>query len=260
MTDAFFPSRTAGNENKEFIKITAYALMLVDHIGVVFFPRIFELRILGRIAFPLFAWGICVGAEYTRNIWKYALRLLLVGLISQPGFMYGMNHPWNHLNVYATLLLGLLGIAAIRENKLGSRYWGPALAVLAACAVRMDYGFQGVLFILLLYGSRKNRSAIAMMMIAYCLYWGYGTQSIKTLLGWTIPLNISFLPYGSKLIADLTRVEFSAIWALPIILLPMRSKKGARLPNWLGYTVYPAHMLLFAAIRHWGEIIAFLGI
>lgn len=253
-------SRTGGNENKDFVKLAAVLFMIVDHVGAAFFPSVYELRIVGRIAFPLFAWGMVTGAAYTRNIWKYALRVLLVGVISQPCFMYGMNHSWNYLNVFATLLLGLLGIAAIRENRFGSRYWGPALAVLAACMVKMDYGFQGVLFILLLYGARQSRASIASVMIAFCLYWGFGTLSLKTVFGLPVIQQVSFLSEGKKLFAHVAQIQFWAILALPFMLLPMRSRKdGFHLPTWVGYAFYPGHLLVIAVIRHWASITAFFS-
>ena len=256
-TSAALP-RTGGNENKDFIKLVAFVFMIIDHIGVAFFPRVYELRILGRIAFPLFAWGMVTGAVYTRNIWKYALRVLLVGILSQPCYVYGMNHSWHQLNVFATLLLGLLGIAAIKENRFGSRYWGPVLAVLAACTIVVDYGFQGVLLVMLLYGARQTRASIASLMIAYCLYWGFGTLSLKTVFGLPLLDEVSFLPQGKKLFSHIAQIQFWAILSLPIILLPMRSRKDKpHLPTWVGYTFYPVHLAIIGVIRHWDEIIAF---
>lgn len=258
-SDAALP-RTGGNENKDFVKIAAVIFMSIDHIGVAFFPQVFEMRLLGRIAFPLFAWGLVTGAVYTRNIWKYALRILLAGIISQPCFVFGMNHGWSDLNIFATLLLGLLGIAAIRENRFGSMYWGPALAVLISLVFKVDYGFQGVLFILLLYGARKSRSSIASVMIAYCLYWGFGTVSLQQVFGLPVIKQVSFLPQGTKFFAHIAQIQFWAILALPFMLLPMRCRKeGFHLPTWLGYTFYPAHLLIIAVIRHWREITAFFN-
>ena len=37
------------------LKIVASIIMLVDHIGNVLFPKIICLRIIGRLAFPIFA-------------------------------------------------------------------------------------------------------------------------------------------------------------------------------------------------------------
>ena len=81
-----------GNHDTTLLKVIAGICMVIDHIGARLFPRIMELRIIGRIAFPLYVWCLVVGACYTRSAWKYALRLLLAGLISQPFYMLGLNH------------------------------------------------------------------------------------------------------------------------------------------------------------------------
>ncbi len=248
--------RTAGNENTGLIKAFAILFMLVDHAGAAFFPKVIELRIIGRIAMPLFVWCICVGAEYTRNIWKYALRLFLVGLLAQPCYMIGLNHRWYELNVYATLLCGLLGIAAIRENRFGSRWWGPALALLIPCAVKMDYGWQGAAFVLLLYGCRKQRSAIAALVTAFCLYWGNGTITLTKAFGIPVQQSISFLPYASGMLKDISRIQFWAILALPLMIIPM--KRSVPMPKWLGYAAYPGHLLIFGIIRHCDDILQFI--
>jgi len=79
---AAFP-RTAGNENTNLLKWIALFFMILDHTGAIFFSRIPFFRLVGRIAFPLYAWCMAVGSEYTRDKGKYALRLLLGGLVSQ---------------------------------------------------------------------------------------------------------------------------------------------------------------------------------
>lgn len=250
-------ARTGGNENTGLIKLIAMACMIVDHVGAVFFPNELQLRVIGRMAFPLFVWCLCVGAEYTRNIWKYALRLLLVGALAQPMFMLGLRHQWYQLNIFATLLLGLLGIAAMRENKNGSAVWGPLLALLVSLMLQVDYNWQGVLFIFLLYMCRKQRSAIIAVMIAYCLYWGYGTFLVDKVLFIPIPKSVSWMFKSEKLFADVSRVQFWAVLATPLIAWPMRSR--LRLPKWVSYAVHPAHLLVIGIIRNWGAITAFFN-
>lgn len=241
--------RTAGNENTNFLKLIAILCMLVDHIGAAFFPQATDLRLIGRIAFPLYCWCVVVGADYTRNIWKYALRLLAIGLISQPCYMGALNHGWAELNIFATLLTGLLAIAGIREKRWGSHIWAPILSILAACAVRMDYGWQGVTLILLLYAARKSRPALAAVMIAFCLYWGNGSLILTRIFGLPLPTRVYFLPQGTALFSALSRAQFWAILALPLMLLstPWR----VRLPKWAAYVAYPAHLLIIALVRLW---------
>ena len=66
------------------LKIIAITAMLIDHTAVVMIsPDPSVLRNIGRIAFPLFAFMIAEGARHTRDIKKYALRLLLFPLGSR---------------------------------------------------------------------------------------------------------------------------------------------------------------------------------
>lgn len=118
--------------------------MLIDHIGASIYPGVTELRILGRIAFPLFAWGVALGADYTGNIWIYAARVLLLGITVQPLYNLVLHHTWQQLNIMFTISLGLLGIAGIRLNKYGSAVLLPFIAILLTRYLSVDYGFRGV--------------------------------------------------------------------------------------------------------------------
>lgn len=242
------PSRIAGNTDTGFLKCAAMLFMIVDHVGVVFFSGVMELRLLGRIAFPLYAWCLVVGSEYTRSLWKYALRLLLVGLISQPFFMYGLGHTLMEWNIFATLFLGLAAIGGIRERKYYSQYWAPALALLISLAVKMDYGWKGILLILTLYACRNDKKALGFSFAVFCLFWGQNTGTLQTIAGWRVPAKIPYLSQSVNLTSALFRVQFFAILALPFILYP--SKKRTRLPRLISYAAYPAHLLVIGLIRH----------
>ena len=77
----------AGNTDTGLLKILALLFMIVDHVGVRLFRDVQELRIIGRMAFPLYVWCIVVGTVYTRDPLKYALRLLIAAVIAQPFYM-----------------------------------------------------------------------------------------------------------------------------------------------------------------------------
>lgn len=241
-------AKTAGNENTGLLKLLALLFMVLDHIGAALIPGCIELRLLGRIAFPLYGWCLVVGATYTHDWKKYALRLLLVGLLSQPCYVWAMGHSWRELNIFATLLTGLLGIMGLREKRYGSQYWAPALALLAPLCVSMDYGWKGVLFLLLLYSARKSRSGLAAMMISFCLFWAQDTLTISSLLGVPFPYSVSLLPQARSLLATLSRVQFYAVLALPLML--WRTPKRLQVPKAISYLAYPGHLLVIGVIRH----------
>lgn len=82
-----------------FIKLIAITTMLIDHIGLSYGyisnqlnPNLYMmLRTIGRIAFPIFAFGIVNGMKYTKNKENYLFRLSLFMSISQIPFSLLVN-------------------------------------------------------------------------------------------------------------------------------------------------------------------------
>ena len=95
------------------LKLIGIVSMLLDHIGKVFLPDQIWLQCLGRLAFPIFAFGVAEGYLHTRNVKKYAIRLTIFAIISQAPYalfrIAAGNDPTN-LNILFTLLLGLIAI------------------------------------------------------------------------------------------------------------------------------------------------------
>ncbi len=246
----------AGNTATGTLKLIAVVFMLIDHLGAVVFPKIPEMRILGRIAFPIYVWCMVVGFHYTRNVPKYLGRILLTGFLSQPLYARVMNHmgtgtglaAWflGKPNIFLTLFLGLAALWGIREKKWLSQIWAPALAICLATFLKADYGWRGVLFILLMYAARTSRPGIAAVMIAYFLFWGTSYSITKSFFG--MPVNVEGLPawLGQPLGAVL-RLETYGLLSITFILIHFRD--NIRLPRWLGYAIYPAHLLIVQLVK-----------
>ena len=77
-------NRICTNTDTGLLKAMAFLTMLTDHVGYIFFPSVMWLRIIGRLGFPLFAYCLAVGFVYTKSVKKYALRLLIFSVVSQP--------------------------------------------------------------------------------------------------------------------------------------------------------------------------------
>ena len=50
------------------LKLIALITMTVDHMGLILFDQFILLRIVGRLAFPIFAWMIAEGCRHTRRM------------------------------------------------------------------------------------------------------------------------------------------------------------------------------------------------
>ena len=66
--------------NRNHLKLIACAAMLLDHMGLLLFPGVLALRMIGRVAMPLFAFFIGEGCRYTKNRKKYFLSVFLLGV------------------------------------------------------------------------------------------------------------------------------------------------------------------------------------
>ena len=83
--------------------------MTIDHIYAILYPELTFLHIIGRLAFPLFAYLIVLGVESTKKPRKYMITLLSFALISQiPYFLAFDIQPFARLNILFTLFLGAM--------------------------------------------------------------------------------------------------------------------------------------------------------
>lgn len=236
----------AGNTDTGFLKLIALFFMLIDHIGVLFFPDIREFRILGRIAFPLYAWCVVVGAVYTANPLKYSLRLLLSAIVCQPIYMMALNHTWTEGNILFLLCLGSCMLWGIRARFYGSQFWAPLLCFLLLDFLNIDYGWRGLLFILILYLARTSKSGLAAAALSYALFWGARYGVTEVFFG--IPLTFLKWPGIGEVLSAFFRLQGMVWLAFPFILCNTATQ--VKLPKALGYAIYPAHLLLLIAVRY----------
>ena len=117
----------AGNLDTSFLKVLALCFMFIDHLGAAVLPRVGELRMIGRMALPLYAWCLVVGSVKTHNAPRYALRLLGLAVLSQPLYMMALNHTWTDLNILFLLFIAQVALQGIRARFMGSQIWVPAL-------------------------------------------------------------------------------------------------------------------------------------
>jgi hypothetical protein len=59
------------------LKLLACGLMVVDHLGSIFFPQEPILRAIGRLAYPMFAYLIAEGYSHSKDKTSYLGRLFL---------------------------------------------------------------------------------------------------------------------------------------------------------------------------------------
>lgn len=245
-----------------WLKLLAMLTMLVDHIGVIFFnyAQYRYLRLIGRLAFPLFCFGVAEGLAHTRDRKKYAIRLAIFALISEIPYDIGFKGTlfyFEDQNVMFVFLMAVLGIwiyeqpglisGWIRKLEKNNATYAYQYAdevvrmfVLAACAglayvMKADYGAMGVLLVYCMYFSRK------------CNRWvrtGISAVAAFLLVGVAFGLSNGYLLYNTQ----------NGLCAAAGMLF-VGLYNGKRGPNmkWLFYVFYPAHLLILRLIALYRE-------
>lgn len=225
------------------LKIIAIITMAIDHFGDACFKYITPLNLIGRIAFPIFAFQISEGYIHTKNLKKYFLRLFLFALISQIPFMLFESTYMEgfNLNIFCTLFISLLAIfiydkvcnSKFKFNKIDKidsvikQILGILIAVLFGIISELfgfDYGFFGVAIIFLFYIFKNNKLAMVISYITACVLH-YGIQIIM------YGFNIWYILLGIFTI-------------LPIIFICLYNGKQGKKVKYLLYLFYPVHLVI----------------
>ena len=224
------------------LRILAMVLMLIDHLGATLFPDAVWMRIVGRLAFPIFAFQTAEGYRHTRNFRRYCLRLLAFGPITELPFDLmaagTLFYPF-HQNVLFTLLLGLLAIrqldgfrAGLPTSVLLARFGRLMLVLAAGVLLLPDYGLLGVLTVASFFLFRENKPAQFLALAAIHIF-GYESGSIPLLGGaFWFPLQ-----------------GFAVLALIPIWLYNGKKGPGGKGFQYAAYGFYPLHMLILGFLQ-----------
>ena len=255
----------SGRLTSEKLKILAMGTMFLDHaaVAIVYGSGLNEMsplmeniglamRLVGRMAFPLYAFLLVQGFMWTRNWNRYVVRMTLFALISEIPFnLMVTGELWysRAQNTIVTLLIGLIcmkmletlekrfgltigpgnGLMVHRvrtteekrmnECDFGDKILGITLAVWAVMAamfaaelLRTDYGACGVLLITVIYIFRYRPAELA---VAGCL--------------------AAALIYGFG-------IEVLFAWIAFFFISRYNGERGRKL-GLMPYMFYPAHLL-----------------
>lgn len=234
-----FSAPLSGN----MLKYIAALSMLLDHIGVIFFPSEMTFRILGRLALPIFAYMIAEGCRYTRNKLRYFLYVF--GLAAACQLVYFIYDGDTYMCILVTFSLSILMIYALQFFKkcLFDRNCPVLKTILAGVIffamvggtyalnkfLTIDYGFWGCMlpvFAALLHPT--DNAPVALKAIdhpwVHALMLGVGIV-MMVLLGTSV-----------------MSVQIYALLALPLLLL-YSGKRGKHKMKYFFYIFYPTHLV-----------------
>lgn len=210
------------------LKVIAALSMVVDHVGLMFFPGVRVLRILGRLAFPIFAFMIAEGCRYTRSRKRYFGTVFALAVVCQ--VVYFLVDGSMYLSILFTFSLSILTIFALQFFQVKQTASSALVFVSAVTGVYLlnrvftiDYGFWGCMvpvFAALLRNSPFDRRACNVLMLGFGLVF---------------------------LSMDLGCNQFWSLLAVPLLLL-YSGKRGKWKMKYFFYVFYPLHLALLQAI------------
>ena len=224
------------------LRLLAILFMLLDHMWATIIPGNQWMTLVGRMAFPIFAFQITEGFIHTSNFRRYALRLFVFALISEIPFnlFYGSSvfYPF-HQNVLFTLLLGLLAIHGIEKARREYTFKNIILAIFTLIGTFflgalgfVDYGVKGILTV-----------------VAFYLFKGFPWAWIGQLIS-LILLNITFfngMYFPVSLLGysiDIKVQGFAILSLIPIWLYNGKKGVNNRVLQYSFYIFYPLHIFI----------------
>lgn len=228
------------------LKIAACVLMLIDHIGMILFPDITALRIIGRLSMPLFAFTFAEGCFYTRNKLRHFLLILLIGLCSSAVMSFAYQRVYG--NILITFALSSLIIYSIHYLKVccfSKRRSGIALSAVALVAsvalavgvccfsgADIDYGIAGVLL---------------PVTVRLLDFRSYGAEGLLAEIYCAATVFLLF--FIGLIVVSVTNgiLQFFCLFSI-IPLLFYSGKRGKYKLKYLFYTFYPLHLAILAAV------------
>lgn len=210
------------------LKLIAAASMLLDHMGLMLFPGNLLLRIIGRLAMPIYAFMIAEGCKYTRSKSRYFGMVFSLAAVCQT--VYFLFDGSTYLSILFTFSLSIGTIYALQRYQANPGAATGALFALAVAGVYLlnriftiDYGFWGCMlpvFPAMLHGTAYDRQ----------------------------PWNMAMLGLGMVLLsANVGGIQFFSLAALPLLLL-YSGRRGKWNMKYFFYIFYPVHLVLLEGI------------
>lgn len=230
--------------SQEQLKGIACLSMLIDHIGATLVMRLMQemslsgttpiygyylMRIIGRIAFPIYCFLLVEGAYHTRNPKRYGIRLFIGMLLSEIPFDLALSFrgsvffDWTSNSVMVTLLLGFCMIEAILRVK---GIWKAVMTLpfyLLAEWLHTDYGGLGILIIAVFALTKGMPQEKLLRAVGLCMVIYPGS---RIFLG-SVAVNLEW---------------FAALALIPIYFYDGRKLTHSKAVQWAFYLFYPVHL------------------
>ena len=219
--------------NNNQLKLIALITMTVDHVGMLLFPYSVILRVIGRLAFPIFAYMIAEGCTHTRSMGRYLGTMAAMAAIYQLVYFFVDGSLYQSILVTFSLSIGLIWLLQWAQTRKDAT--GGLCLVLGLVAVSfvtrllpkllsgtdfdVDYGMWGVFLPVVIYLAKEKWQKLLWAACLLCL----------------LALESYYL-------------QWYALAALPLLAL-YDGTRGRWKMKWLFYIYYPAHLVVLWGLQ-----------
>lgn len=246
------PAREGRGLSASTLKIIGCIFMVIDHVGVILFPDLEILRIIGRLSYPFFAYFIAEGCRYTRNKLKRFLLVLGLAVLCESVYYVMMGELDGGILVNFCLSILLIYQVQAFKKALAQKEFGKAALFLllffasvagvygfVECVLFVDYGFWGILIpVWAALPDYKEGEAPA-------CFKALSNRPVK-LLFFTVGLLCLCISRGL-----FENIQSYSLLALPILAL-YNGRPGRKGFKYGFYLFYPAHLVVL-----WGIALLF---
>jgi len=231
--------------NHRYLKWIALVAMSVDHLGYMLFPDLIELRIFGRLAFPLFAFLFAYSLRYTRDVKRFKVILWGAAVLTQLAFYVSNIDIVNILFLFA---ISAELVEAIRFKK----YLLIFVGVVALELLGVDYGVYGLTSVLWFYYFYQDRKRQVLGFVAITILFtlsrylpiygmAYLFESLQQFTDWGYRLWIQVFasasmlyvlmydsnkpkPYANEVLNPIEKYFFYVYYPLHLVLLSLLAR------------------------------------
>lgn len=243
--------------NQNLLKIIAVITMTIDHLGYFLFPEIRELRIIGRMAYPIFTYLFAISFRHTGNKRKLLGRLVVFALAGS-ALIYAAGDT-SFVNILFLFVLGWFAFTAI-DSKLDPLLITVIVIFLAITAelCKIDYGAYGIVTLAVFYVFHDKKviqfALFALVTILFSFQWLI-TDLITDSRYYTYLPQIfgngiySFTAYFPEVFAILALIPIGFyIYKAP----KDKTALSYQANQYFYYAYYPVHFALLAFLHYHG--------
>lgn len=216
------------------LKLIALIAMTCDHVGKELLPEYDILQVVGRLAFPIFAYMIAEGCRYTKDRQKHLLHIAGLAALCQLVYLMAEKSLFQCILVTFTLSICVIYVIDFAKKKqtAASRLGAAAVCIgiyfvsdilpviLQGTDFEIDYGIWGILLPIGVYFAPKR---------------------------WRLPVTAAILV---PLCLSVGGLQWYSLAAVVLLALYSGKRGKAKIKN-LFFIYYPAHLAVIYLLSNW---------